>query len=141
MDQMMQQIQTLTQDMNSMMQRIEDNDTQVKGIVETQALAIRNEILASITKNEGDVGNIKAAVDQVNGDVTNIKTIVDQVHTGLTGSSNATQAQAQEVQDFKASIIQDVQTRDARIHGALMSVKSDLGGQITATMPMGNQDG
>ena len=70
----------------------------------------------------------------------NIKTIVDQVHTGLTGSSSAIQAQAQEVQGLKASIIQDVQIRDARIHGAIMLVKSDLEGQITATMPMGNQD-
>ena len=141
MDQLMQQIQTMAQDMSSMMQQIHDSDTQVKGVVEAQVLAIRNEILVSMTKNEGEVGNIKAAVDQVNGDVSNIKTAVDQVHAGLTGSSNAIQAQAKEVQDLKTSIIQDVQTREARIHGAMMLVRSDLEGQITATMPMGTQDG
>ena len=123
MDQIMQQMSTLPQDISSMMQQIQDNDTQVKGILETQVLAIRSEILASITKNEGEVGNIKAAVDQVTGDVTNMKAVVDQVHTGLTGSNNAIQAQAQDVQDLKASLIQDVQTREARIHGAIMSVK------------------
>ena len=64
MDQLMQQIQTMAQDMSSMMQQIKDNDTQVKGIVEAEVLAIKNEILLNMTKNEGEVGNIKTAVDQ-----------------------------------------------------------------------------
>ena len=127
MDQLIQQIQSMAQEMTSMMQQIQDNDTQVKGIVEKEVLAIRKEILLNVTKNEGEVGNIK--------------TVVDQVHAGLTGSNTAMQAQAQEIQDMKTSIIQDVQTREARIHGAIMNVKSALEGQMTAMMPIGVQDG
>ena len=127
MDQLSQQIQSMAQEMTSMMQKIQDNDTQVKGIVEKEVMAIRQEILLNVTKNEGKVGNIKTAVDQV--------------HAGLTGSISAMQVQAQEIQDLKTSIIQDVQTREARIHGAIMNVKSDLEGQMTAMMPMGIQDG
>ena len=47
-----------------MMQNIQDNDVQVKGIVENAVLVTRQEILANMTKNEGDIGKFKNVVDQ-----------------------------------------------------------------------------